>query len=104
MGAPEASKGEGERRPAFAAEFPRAPELDDLVRAFEEGDYARVRREGTKLAAVGPDEAVRKAARELVARTGADKLAVLLFGITGALLLVLTVYWLLHNGPLPGAR
>ncbi len=82
------------RRPSFASDFPRVPELDALVEAFERGDYARVRAEAPKLASSTEDAAVRDAARTLVDRTRPDRLAVALVGLTGVLLVVLSAYWI----------
>ena len=85
-------------RPRFASDFPRAPELDALVEAFARGDYARVRAAGRTLAASGgqPDD-VRRAARTLVSRTAPDPLSVWLLALTGALLIVLSAYWIAHG-------
>lgn len=85
-------------RPAFAERFPRHPELDALVRAFEEGDYARVRVEAPKLAERVEDAAVAEAARELRKRLDPDPLAYVLFGLTTALLVFLVgwFYWHQH--------
>jgi hypothetical protein len=81
-------------RPSFAESFPRTPELDALVDAFADGDYARVRREAPALAAKSEDEAVKAAALELVARTKADPLAVWLLVLTGALLVFMSAWWI----------
>jgi hypothetical protein len=89
--------GDPERRPAFARDFPRTPALDALVDAFARGDYARVRAEGPKLAESESDDAVRLAARALVAHTGADALAIWLLVIAGALLVVVSVYWIMQQ-------
>jgi hypothetical protein len=86
-----------DRRPAFARDFPRKPALDALVDAFARGDYARVRTEGSQLAASGDDEGVRRAARDLVARTDADPLAIWLLVIAGALLLIVSAYWVVQE-------
>lgn len=85
--------------PAFARDFPPSPELDALVTAFSRGDYAKVRREAPAVAEKTEDPAVRDAARTLVQRTEADPLAKALFALTGLLLLLLSVYWVLHDGP-----
>jgi hypothetical protein len=79
--------------PAFARDFPEDPRLDALVRAFEAGDYARVRREAPALVAAAESDDLKRAARELVRRTQADPLMILLLALTGALLLGLAVYW-----------
>jgi hypothetical protein len=88
-----------DRRPRFASDFPRAPELDALVDAFARGDYARVRTEGSKLAESAQNEDVRLAARTLVACTAPDPLAVWLLVLAGVLLAVLSAYWTVHGKP-----
>ena len=92
-----------ERRPSFAAESPASPELDALVDAFARGDYAHVRAEGPKLESTSADEAVRAAARTLVERTQPDPLAVKLLLLTGALLVVLAGWWIVHGKAPAGA-
>lgn len=89
-------------RPHFARDFPRVPALDALVDAFERGDYARVRSDGPRLAEASPEEDVRRAARTLVDRTAADPLAAWLLAMAGALLVVLSAYWIVHGKPPPG--
>jgi len=68
----------GEERPAFLLSFPRDPELEPLIAAFEAGDFARVRREAPELARRTRDEAVRRAALELRRRIDPDPLLVVL--------------------------
>lgn len=83
--------------PAFAAHFPRDPELDALVAAFEAGDYARVRREAPALAKRTDRDDVRAAARELAKRLDPDPLAVTLLGLAAALLVFLAGWYWLHD-------
>jgi hypothetical protein len=85
------------RRPSFAADFPRSTELDALVDAFEQGDYASVRRDAPKLEEATKDETVRRAARTLVERTKPDPLAVRMLLLTAVLLTVLTGWWVVHG-------
>lgn len=86
--------------PAFAKDFPRHPKLDELVAAYERGDYAAVRDGASKLAATeDEDAAVRDAARLLRARIEPDPSAKALFLITGAILFALTAWWVMHSGP-----
>jgi hypothetical protein len=92
-----------ERRPSFARDFPRGPELDALLDAFRRGDYARVRAEGPRLARSSDDEEICRAAETLVDRTRPDRLAVGLLVVTGVLLLALTGYWMVHGKPPPGS-
>lgn len=85
---------EGWERPAFAKGFPRDVELDALVRAFEMGNYARVRAEAPKLAERADDPEISAAARELRERINPDPLAYLVLGLTTALLIFLTGWFL----------
>ena len=87
--------------PAFAADFPRDDALDALVDAFARGDYGAVRSGTTALLATDATDAVKTAARTLRERTSADPAARLLFLFAGALLVLLTVWWVLHDGPPP---
>src|SRR5690606_22433142 len=92
-----AASEEGFERPAFAERFPRHPELDALVRAFEEGDYARVRVEAPALAERVDDVAVAAAARELRKRIDPDPLAYVMLALTAALLVFLIGWFYLHQ-------
>jgi hypothetical protein len=92
-----------ERRPSFASGFPASRELDALVDAFARGDYAHVRAEAPRLEKASEDEAVRAAARTLVERTEPDPLAVRMLLLTGALLLVLAAWWVVHGKAPPAA-
>ncbi len=85
-------------RATFAREFPRDPELDALVAAFEAGDFARVRAGAAAVAASGKGEDVKRAAAVLVARTKADPLQSLLVGIAAGLLVLLSAWWVVHSG------
>jgi len=85
-------------RPSFARAFPRDPELDALVDAFERGNYAQVRAEAPRLAA-SADEDVRRAARTLVERTRPDALAVGLLLLAAALVGLLSAWWIAHGHP-----
>jgi hypothetical protein len=78
--------------PAFARGFPADPALDALVAAFEQGDYARVRREAPALVQSTESAAVRKAARELLKRLEPDPIAVYLLA-GAALLLTFLAFW-----------
>jgi len=79
--------------------YPKHPELDALVEAFAAGNYRRVRAQAPQLAAREDlDADVRESARELCARTEADPLAKTFLLLTGALLAVLTLYWIATSG------
>jgi len=86
-----------DRRPSFASAFPASPELDALVEAFARGDYAHVRAEAPKLERATEEQAVRAAAKTLVERTEPDPLATKLMLLTGALLVLLTGWWIVHG-------
>lgn len=78
--------------PAFALGFPEDPALDALVAAFEQGDYARVRREAPALVKQTDRAEVRKAARELLKRLEPDPIAVYLLA-GAAILLAFLAFW-----------
>ncbi len=88
---------ENERRPPFAASYPRDPELDALVRAFGRGDYRTVRDRAPALAARSTDEAVQRAARDLRARLEPDPLAIRMLLGAAALLLFFTWWFYAHR-------
>jgi hypothetical protein len=85
------------RRPAFANEFPRTPDLDAIVTAFARGDYASVRARAISLERSSSEPEVRQAARVLFDRTRPDGLAVALLGITALLLVTMASWWVVHG-------
>jgi hypothetical protein len=84
-------------RPPFAGHYPRTPEIDRLLGAFESGDYATVRSDAPKVAACATDPQVAEAARDLVRRTLPDPIALYLMGLTLALFAVLSIWFFLHQ-------
>ncbi len=94
-------RGAPPRRPPFTAAFPSDPALDALVDAFEAGNFARVRAEVPALVAGTRDEAVKQAARALLARTRPDPLAALLLALSAVLLVLLSAWWITHDGVPP---
>ena len=82
----------GRERPRFLLAFPRHPELERLIEAFERGDFALVRREAPALADRTDDPAVRAAALELRRRIDPDPMLKFLVLASLALLLFLTAY------------
>lgn len=90
-------EGGGEGTPAFARSFPADTELQALVVAFAAGNYRHVRQAAPKLARRTTDDAVARAARELVARTEADPLAKVLLLLTLGLLIALAGFWTFHS-------
>jgi hypothetical protein len=93
-------------RPPFAESYPRDEALDELVRAFEAGNYARVREGAPKLAASTDDAAIRASALDLRSRTLADPIAKGMLVFTGLLLVALTTWWVVnaHTPPPGGVR
>ena len=86
----------GMERPRFLLDFPEDPALERLIVAFENGNYALVRREAENVAATASSPAVRDAALELRRRIEPDPLAKYLLAIA-ALLLVYLVVWAYHH-------
>ncbi len=87
--------------PAFALDFPADPELQALVAAFDQGDYARVRREAPALVKSTENVAVRKAARLLLARIEPDPIAVYLLAGAALLLTFLALWYWTHPHAAP---
>lgn len=83
-----------EKRPPFAANYPRTPEMDRLLAAFRAGDYAYVRREAPAVAERSDDEGVKRAALDLRRRLEPEPVALYLLGLGVALLLALYGYYL----------
>lgn len=84
----------GEERPAFLLTFPEDPELEALMAAFEQGNFAEVRARAPELAKLTSDPEVRRAALELRRRIDPDPLLIvlLLFSLSLFSFLVLWVY------------
>jgi hypothetical protein len=82
----------GRERPRFLLAFPRHPELERLIEAFESGNFALVRREAPALAERTDDPALRAAALELRRRIDPDPMLKFLVLASIALLLFLTAY------------
>lgn len=84
----------GEERPAFLLAFPEDPELEELIEAFEAGNFARVRADAAELARCSADPEVRRAALELRRRIDPDPLLVVLlvFSLSLFVFLVAWVY------------
>lgn len=92
-----------DRRLSFTRGFPRAPELDALVEAFERGDYAHVRKEAPKLVAASTDKEIRRSAMTLIGRTKPDAVAVGLLVLAAIFVGVLSWWWIAHGHPPPGS-
>jgi len=85
----------GMERPVFLLDFPEDPELEPLVRAFETGNYGRVRRDAERVARATESPAVREAALELRRRIEPDPLAKYLIAVSVGLLIALSA-WAYH--------
>jgi len=83
--------------PAFAARFPRDKDLDALLVAFDQGNYARVREDAARLAKNTEDDAVRRAAEELLRRIEPDPLAKYMLLAACALLAFFTLWYYTHR-------
>jgi hypothetical protein len=83
---------DGRERPGFLLEFPDDPELQQLVRAFEAGNYEAVRLGAPKLAESSENPAVRAAARELRRRIDPDPLMKYLLWVAIALFVFVVWY------------
>jgi len=87
---------EGRERPRFLLEFPNDPALQQLVRAFEAGNYRAVRAGAAALAESTEDPIVRAAARELGRRIEPDPLMKYLLFV--ALGLFVFIVWHTYQG------
>jgi hypothetical protein len=86
---------------AFIQGFPRDPELDLLVDAFERGNYAAVRAGAGRLSKEAERAEVRRAAGELLRRIEPDRLAVMLLLAAAGLLLFFSIWYWSHGGHAP---
>jgi hypothetical protein len=109
--------------PAFALDFPHHPEIEALVAAFEQGNYARVR-EGARrlLETMGPQasptagdtkpsnkssdnseerDAVRRAAAEILRRLDPDPIAIYMLVGSVLLLAFLAIWYWTHSHVTP---
>lgn len=116
--------------PSFARHFPEHPEIERLVKAFEDGNYALVRKGAQQLieamaapekkrkAAASSDEGaaslpkvpepdaeqrrqIKKAAEELLTRLEPPKLSVFMLLGSVLLLVFLSIWYWTHPQPLP---
>ena len=87
---------EGRERPRFLLEFPDHPALQQLVSAFEAGNYRAVREGAAVLVEASEDPIVRAAARELRRRVDPDPLMKYLLFV--ALGLFAFIVWYTYQG------
>jgi len=88
----------GRERPRFLLEFPADPELEQLIAAFENGNYARVRELAPKLMEHAETVEVRQAAAEIRRRIEPDPLLKYLLLASSLLLVVLVWYAYTKHG------
>lgn len=97
-----------EGRPAFAAGYPAHPELERLVRLFEDGNYADVNDGVLALERAGAPDDVLAAARDLSRRTRPEPASLALLVLAMLLLAVLAGYYVSHKHveapPAPSGR
>lgn len=86
---------DGRERPAFLLSFPSQPALDELVVAFERGDFRFVRQNAARVISTATDPQVKGAAQELRRRIDPDPLVVAMLALACALFvfLVAWAYW-----------
>jgi hypothetical protein len=84
--------------PLFVRAFPADPELDILVQAFIDGNYALIRAAAPQLAERSESEAVRRAARELRRRISPAPMLLMCLAASVALFAFLVV-WAYLNQP-----
>ena len=94
IGAPEHIAAPAGERPAFAAAYPRDPDVERLLQAFEAGNFAYVRAEAPGVIERAADDDVREAARDLRRRIDADPTSMFLWALGVALLVFLYGYYL----------
>jgi hypothetical protein len=82
----------GRERPRFLLAFPKDPELEMLIAAFESGNYARVRELAPKLIETAEEPEVQGAAREILRRVEPDPLLKLLLFVAIALFVIVVAY------------
>lgn len=87
---------EGRCRPRFVLDFPKDPELLELVALFERGDFRSLRTRAPVLATKTADPAVQAACAELLRRVQPDPTVKLLLGLSFAFFCFLCAWAYLH--------
>jgi hypothetical protein len=85
-----------DRRPPFARGYPRHPDLDALLVAFEAGNFAQVREGLAALQGNEPDDTLASAARDLRRRIEPSPTSVFVWALGVALLALLYGFYLSH--------
>ncbi len=89
---------DGRERPRFLLNFPKDPALDDLVDAYERGNFKYVRANATQLILETKDPEVKRAAEQLRKRIDPDPLVVTMLAIAIGLFSFLVVWaYALHD-------
>lgn len=83
-------------RPPFARAYPRHERLDELVAAFDRGDFSRVRAEAPALMDGEEDEPVKRAATDLRRRIDPAPTSIFLWALGVALLVFLYGFYVSH--------
>lgn len=83
-------------RPPFAADWPKHPQLEPLLRAFEAGNFGYVREHAARVATDSDDPDVAAAAQELRRRIEPSPTSLYLWGLGVALVVFLYGYFLSH--------
>lgn len=86
-------KAEDAPKPIPGAGTPDGDKLREALRAFEVGDYARVRARARDLEGAS-DPAVREAAAELAARISVDPVQIVVIGACAAVLAAIAYVWI----------
>ena len=84
--------------PRVADTYPSDPAIDELVLAFEQGNYARVREGSNSILDANParPDDVRRAERELLRRIDPDPIAVYMLAGAFLLLAFLSLWYWTH--------
>lgn len=86
-------KPKGAPRPPFAVDYPSHDGLDQLLLAFNAGNYAFVREQAPRLVQADVDENVRNAAKDLRRRIDPEPTAAYLWALGVALVLLLYLFY-----------
>ncbi|MFO7181125.1 MAG: hypothetical protein DIU78_020665 [Pseudomonadota bacterium] len=82
----------GWERPRFLRRFPNDPELEPLIRAYELGRYAELRKAAPRVMESSASPEVRRAAEELLRRTEPDPLVKFFLAMTLVLVIAIVIY------------
>jgi hypothetical protein len=83
---------DGRERPRFLLRFPRDPDLEPLIEAFEAGNFRKVREDAPRLAERTERPEVKRAAEELLRRIEPDPLVKFILGVAVFLFVAVVTY------------